>query len=320
MKIHFNRFERVAGLFVLGAFAAMIFSLLTVAFRQGWFATKIPYVTEFESAEGVHAGTAVQVAGLRAGSVDDVELTTENHILVHFSILEKFQDKIRTDSRTSLIRPFVIGERVIDVTPGTAQAAATKSGDVLISTESTDLLSLLSGRNMGRYLDTFSNLLGEVHHIAEGLLSHDHGQSIVDTINSLRPLVMNLNSMSQEVTKVTRTLNSDERLKVVLDQVATTTGELNRVLPEFTQTAPGMAKDLKTLVGNLAELSDQFKVLTPVFVELGPQLPRVSKRAVEALDEAVVLMKSIERSWVVRSNVKEVREEEESKTRAPASP
>jgi hypothetical protein len=40
------------------------------------------------------------------------------------------------------------------------------------------------------------------------------------------------------------------------------------------------------------------------------------------LDEAVVLMKSMEKSFLVRGNVKEVREEEEAakKARTPASP
>jgi phospholipid/cholesterol/gamma-HCH transport system substrate-binding protein len=327
MKLKFNKFERVAGLFILGAIVGLIVSMITVAVKQGWFEPRSYYTTEFLEAEGIHAGTLVQVSGLHVGSVEDVELTSENHIIVHFYVLGKFTEKIRVGSEASLIRPFVIGERVLDVTPGTNKDKILADGSKIPSVSSTDLMSILSGRNIGQYLDTFSQMLGKVHEIAKTVFSHDKNNQISETILTMESLVKNLNMMSIEVVKLTKGLNRDEKLTNVVSNLMVTTTEINSLIPEFKENAPHLMKDMNTLVSNLTEITTQFRVLIPAMATIGPELPRVSKRAVEALDEAVVLMKALQKSFFVRSGAKEVREEEAArdkeereKQRAPASP
>jgi len=68
-------------------------------------------------------------------------------------------------------------------------------------------------------------------------------------------------------------------------------------------------------------LTTEFKVVLPALAEIAPELPKTSRRAVEALDEAVVLMKALQKSFFVKGNAQEVRLEEaerESK-RLPAT-
>ena len=50
MKIKFNHFERVAGLFVLTALVGCIGAAMAVAIKKGWFATKVPFETIMPSA------------------------------------------------------------------------------------------------------------------------------------------------------------------------------------------------------------------------------------------------------------------------------
>jgi len=317
MNFRFNKYERVAGLFVIIAFVGSLISLLSVAVKQGWFETKIEYTTVFENADGVHPGTLVQIAGLKAGSVDEVELTVDNKIFIRFYILAKFDDKIRKDSVTSLIRPFVIGERVLDISPGSQGVEKSVARTQIPSAESTDLMTMMSGKKMGSYLATMSEMMGNLKTLADALLSKDRTASLVEMFDRIDPLLKNLNSMSIEVIKLGKQANKDERLGAVLGELAITTKELNRIMPEVELQAPQMAKDMTTLVGNLAELTNQFKVFIPAMTAIAPELPRASRRAMEALDEAVVLMKAMEKSFLVRSNVQEVRDEESKRT--PAS-
>jgi phospholipid/cholesterol/gamma-HCH transport system substrate-binding protein len=44
--------------------------------------------------------------------------------------------------------------------------------------------------------------------------------------------------------------------------------------------------------------------------KMAPELPHASARALEALDETVVTLKALQKSFVLRGSVKEVREEE----------
>jgi phospholipid/cholesterol/gamma-HCH transport system substrate-binding protein len=90
------------------------------------------------------------------------------------------------------------------------------------------------------------------------------------------------------------------------------------MLPAMKEKAPSVAKDLESVVRNLAVLTQEFKVVLPALAAVAPDLPHASRRAVEALDEAVVLIKAMQKSMFMRGSVQEVREEEET-PRKPAS-
>ena len=320
MKVKFNQFERVAGLFVLGAFALFVMSLVGVAVKQGWFDSKVSYVTTFKSADGLHSGTVVQISGLRAGSVDDVDLTKDNQIEVKFTVLAKFADKIKTDSQAQLIRPFVIGDRVLEVTVGSPEMAVLE-GNHIKGHETVDLMSLLSGRGLGESMEAMNDMLGNLKTLATAFLDKDRTQGMIRMFDRIDPLLKNLNTMSVEVIKLSKQATHDGNMGKVMAELSVTTSELNALLPMIHDKAPQMGKDMEQLVSNLAVLTEQFKSFIPAIAEIAPDLPHASRRAVEALDEAVVLLKGMQKSFFLSSSVKEVREEEKKreKERQPAS-
>ncbi len=321
--LKFNKFERIAGLFVAVAIFGFFLSMISVAVKQGWFERKVYWSTSFVNADGIHPGTVVQIQGLKAGSVQEISLTSDNRIEVKFYVLSKFADKIKQDSVAQLIRPFVIGERVIDVAVGSAQAPPLAAEEVVASKETIDLMTLMSGRNLGETLSTMNNMVDNLRHLAEAFLDKNRTQSFVNAFDQVEPLLKNLNIMSVEVVKLSRQATRNDNLGVVLGQLATTTKELNALIPEMNRQAPMVAKDVTQLVANLAILTHEFKVIIPALAEVAPDLPHASRRAVEALDEAVVLIKAMQKSMFVRGSAEEVRKEEaeaaKNKKHMPAS-
>jgi phospholipid/cholesterol/gamma-HCH transport system substrate-binding protein len=124
--------------------------------------------------------------------------------------------------------------------------------------------------------------------------------------------------MSEEVITLSRQATRKDHLGIVLGNLSKTTQQLNEMIPVMTEKAPDLAKDMTKIMQNLAVLTDNFKLLTPTIVQMAPSLPKTSRRAVEALDEAVVLLKAMQKSMFIRGSVSEVREEE-SKRREPAA-
>lgn len=320
--VKFNKFERIAGLFVLTALAGFVIAMISVAAKQGWFDSKTYWTTTFVNGDGVHPGTVVQIQGLRAGSVEEVELTGENKIQVKFYVLSKFENKIKKDSIAQLIRPFVIGERVLDISVGSPEAEKLPILAHMESQESVDLMTIMSGRQLGTYLQTMSGMMDNLKFLAEAFLDKNRTQAFVNAFDRIEPLLKNLNTMSTEVIKLSKQATKDDNLGVVLKELATTTHELNAIIPEMNRQAPQMAHDMTKLVKNLAVLTEEFKVIIPALAEVAPDLPHTSRRAVEALDEAVVLIKAMQKSFLVKGNAEEVRKEEaeaaKSKKRVPA--
>ena len=70
------------------------------------------------------------------------------------------------------------------------------------------------------------------------------------------------------------------------------------------------------VIRNVNLLLTELQKLTPAINALAPDLPRTTQRAVEALDQTVILLKAMQKSWMLRSNVEKVKEEEQRKPAA----
>lgn len=317
MKIKFNLYERVAGLFVLTALVGTLVVGLGVAIKRGWFEPKIAYRTTLPSADGIHMGTLVQVAGLRAGQVDTIELKASNEVIINFEISRKYAHLVREDSEVRVMRPFVIGEKVLELTVGSEAAPAVREGQMLVAGESMDLLDLMSGRKMAPYLATLGQMMENLKFVAEAFLDPKRSKSIVQIFDELAPLVRNTSSITREVAGILKEVNKKDQLTETINNLASITRELNKVVPQLTQTAPQLGHDLGKISTNLAVLTEEMNKVLPVLTDMAPEFPRVSRRAVEALDETVITLKAMQKSFLLRGSVKDVKEEE-AKQRTPA--
>ncbi len=333
MKVKFNKFERAAGLFVLAAIVGGIVTMIGVAVQQGWFEAKVRLMTNLKNADGIRPGTIVQMAGLRAGHVTAVDLQSSDDIRVVFEISEKYHSLVREDSVVRTIRPFIISEKVLDISIGDKSLPIVADGGTIRAEDTADLMDLVSGRLLAPHLDSVTKMFESVHMIAEALLNPERSQDFIRMFDELTPLAKNMNELSREAIVLLRGPGKKKKgLIQVVQNLQVTTHELNRMLPEINKIVPHLAADggkvagdLTKIAANLAVLTDEIQSTLPalkaMLEELGPDLPKTTRRAMEALDETVVTLKALQKSFLLRSSAREVREEEaeRERTRIPAA-
>ena len=324
MKIKFNRYEQVAGLFVMTAIIGSCTAMIGVAIKKGWFEPKVSFSTSLHNAEGVREGTLVQMAGLRAGSVSRVELregsNQSNEIFIQLDISEKFRDRVREDSVVHAVRPFIIGEKVIDITVGSAHMALLPVGALIRSEASADVMDLMSGRSLGPYIETVGRMMENLKTVAEAILDPQRSKAIVQIFDQISPLVKNATGVSREAAVFLHDVNKDKRMSRVIANLATMTDDLARLMPMIEKDSPELAIDMKKIARNTAVLTEELTKTLPMLEKMAPEFPRASVRAMEALDETVVTLKALQKSFLLRGNVHDVKEEEALREqRMPAS-
>lgn len=323
MKVKFNKYERVAGLFVIAVAMGGVFALAGVAVKKGWFEPKFHMTAMLTSADGIHEGTQVQMAGLRAGVVTAVELKSNKQILVKFEIGERFQDRVRTDTVVRVLRPFIIGEKVLDVSVGSDSNQRIADGGLVPSEETFDVMDMISGRTLGPYLSSLGKMADNLRVVAEALLEPKRAQAIVRIFDELQPLLHNSNGIVRNVAGILNDVNARKQMPVIINNLVSLTNEMNRLLPAITHDSPQLAGDVGKIAHNVAILTDELQKAMPMVAQIGPELPRASKRAIEALDETVVTLKALQKSFLLRGNVEDVRLEEakrdKASSRVPAS-
>ena len=321
MKTKFNKFERVAGIFVLSAVAGGITLSIAVGIKRGWFENRVSYQTTIENADGIREGCAVQIAGLRAGEVTDVELQAHGVIHVKFEVSEKFREHLREDSVLRVMRPFLIGEKVLDITLGSDERRMLNKNGIVKSEPAMDLMDLMSGRTLGPQLALLGKMSENLRFVAESFADPNRSRAFISLFDELTPLAHNMNGMSKEAMGLLKTVNHDKELVRTIHNLTMLTDQMNKMLPIFEKDSPQLAHDLAKIARNTAILTDELQKTMPAIANLAPEIPHASQRALEALDETVVTLKALQKSFLLRGNVKDVRDEEAAREnqRLPAS-
>jgi phospholipid/cholesterol/gamma-HCH transport system substrate-binding protein len=125
------------GLVMIVSLIVLIFAVYQVGRLFDVFASRYPLVTLVENSAGLMAGAPVSLAGQRVGQVDEVRFIPVDermgtaNIYVRLSVNRAIQDQIRQDSRAQLRTQGLLGDRFIDITPGSAALPMLQAGDTI---------------------------------------------------------------------------------------------------------------------------------------------------------------------------------------------
>jgi hypothetical protein len=120
---------------VLLALAVLIFFLTTIV-RDAKLIYHI--VGVFPEAPRLRTGSEVWLAGYRVGEVSRIESLPLQHdstalFAASLSLPEWAREKVREDSRIELGRPHLLGEPVVEITPGTPSSPSLPPGETLFA-------------------------------------------------------------------------------------------------------------------------------------------------------------------------------------------
>lgn len=229
MKLKFNRMERIAGTFIALAILGTLTTGAAILVRKGFFDRKLSFHTVMPSSDSVSAGMPVQMAGVRIGSVDSIDLDASGKAVVIFSVKARYADRVRADSEVSFARHSFIGERIFDLSSGSPEASAAKPGQLIALRSSSDVMNLLTGARASQILENVDHLV-------------------------------------LELTEVAKQISDRRNMAAVMANLRTTTDTLREILPQIKQTAsrfPAISEDLGKVAGQLAVVTEQLARTSP---------------------------------------------------------
>lgn len=133
------------GLFLLVALALLAVGAFLVGETGHVFGERYRVVTLMRSAAGLVPGAPVQVAGQAAGQVVRIDFIEPRRrpasgeaVAVWMAVDREVQALVRSDSRARLRTQGLLGDRLIDIEPGSADARILAPGDTLPAVEALD--------------------------------------------------------------------------------------------------------------------------------------------------------------------------------------
>jgi phospholipid/cholesterol/gamma-HCH transport system substrate-binding protein len=141
-----ERWMRIrVGVFVVSALVAFIVVIYVLGASARLFEARYTVHADFTGVGGLREGATVRLAGVQIGRVTAVNLAPEpgGKVRVDLTIGRQFANRIRKDSVARLETQGLLGDRIVEITAGTATTPALKAGDVLESADPIDIARLV---------------------------------------------------------------------------------------------------------------------------------------------------------------------------------
>ena len=197
--------ELKVGLFVIFAFAALAYAVISIGGPASFFGDKLNITATFSSANGLRPGNDVWLDGLLVGKVEDVGLNDDPNIpgrvAVKMNIDAKYNNNIRKDSVVGIESNGLLGDKTIQLTSGSEAAEIVGDGGVLLGTEVGGIPRIIQGTD--EIIGNFKVLSDNLTKISENVITIsenvNRGQGTLGKLLTNPDLHDNLNSSLVEL-------------------------------------------------------------------------------------------------------------------------
>jgi phospholipid/cholesterol/gamma-HCH transport system substrate-binding protein len=182
----------------LGVFLGMIYAL---GARARLFEPRFTISAEFTEVGGLVEGATVRLAGVQIGRVSGVTLPSEpgGKVRVDMTIARRFGDRVRKDSVARIETQGLLGDRIIELSVGSAAAPPVRPNEVVASRDPFDI---------NRVMDEGAQVVKSIGTLADSL------RETAQTLNQ--------SGLIQETTSTVRAARK------ITDQVGRVVGEVER--------------------------------------------------------------------------------------------
>jgi phospholipid/cholesterol/gamma-HCH transport system substrate-binding protein len=242
-------------------------SVLVMTIGNVSFSAKSDYNAEFVDATGVVKGDDVRIAGVKVGTVKDIQIVDRTHALVSFSV--DSDTSLSQATHASIRYRNLVGQRYISLTDEIGDSGKLDSGDTIPVSQTSPALDLTVLFNGFKPLfqalspEDINKLSYEIVQVfqgeggtIEGLLSHT--ASVTSTLADRDQLIGDL----------------IDNLNEVLGHIGDRDTQLSRLITTFRTFVGGLKDDREAILGSLDQIS-QLSVQTADLVS-GIRTPFVS--------------------------------------------
>ncbi len=181
------------GALILAAIAILTIAIVKLGEAADLFTKRYKLVTFLSNSNGLREGGTITLAGQLAGSVKKIDFLppsgdTSRNLRVTLEVETRLNHLIREDSRIKLKSLGLLGDKVLDISPGTPRFAILPAGDTIQSIPSLDYEAMLTQAN-GALTDVVQ-LTHDLKSITGGMA---HGEGTMGQLISSRTLYDQLN-------------------------------------------------------------------------------------------------------------------------------
>ena len=195
------------GVFVVVALAAFLGLIYALGARSRLFEPRFTVHAEFTEVGGLAEGATVRLAGVQIGRVTGVNLPAQpgGKVRIDLNIARQFGDRVRKDSVARIDTQGLLGDKIVEVTVGTAQAPPVQPGDLLASRDPTDIGKIIDqGAATVNNVAALAASLGELSQkVTESRIVEDAAALVTSSRRTVDQAGRDISAVTRDARKIT---------------------------------------------------------------------------------------------------------------------
>lgn len=234
----------ISGIFISALLVVVMVTIFMLNKENPFFSSKVYIKTEVKSAQNLKDGAAVQLKGIKVGSIQEISFKNLETLEITLGVTEKYREWIKKDSVITFKTQGVLGDKFLEISGGTSEAQVVSDGDILVTNEGSQIDHIITkGEDLvvaaGSILTKVDKLLANVEE------------------KRFERILLNMESLTANTNKVMTTLN-DKNLGAAIGNMKTASDSMTRVTKRIEEGPgtlhaliydQGLHEDLRSLVG-----------------------------------------------------------------------
>ncbi|MBP9083749.1 MAG: MCE family protein [Bacteroidia bacterium] len=250
------------GIFITIGTVALIAALYLIGSNRNIFSNTIKISSQFYNVNGLIPGNNVRYAGIDIGTVEKIKIENDSNVTVYMIIEKNNSIYIKKNSIASVGTDGLMGNKLININPGSGSAPTIEEGDVLISLrpiENDEMIRTLNTTNQNleaitEDLKNFTSRLNKSRGILKLIEDSVSADNIRQTLAVIRDAAFNANNITLQLNKLATELNTGKGLAATLIRDTV------------------ISYELKTTISNLQQTSDSLNIISQELSQFSKQL------------------------------------------------
>ena len=205
MDTHTQKFKIRLGLFIAGGLALFVIAVFVIGKQKNLFNPVFKLTATFANVSGLEVGNNIRLSGINIGIVDKIKIINDSTVRIDMSIRKDVKQYIKTDCEVRIGSEGLIGDRLVVITNGSAEAPVVTEGQQLESSEPVETDAIMASLQItAGNAEVISQQLAEIMFkvnngkgtlsrlIQDSTIANDFGQTMVNLKRSTKGLDENM--------------------------------------------------------------------------------------------------------------------------------
>jgi len=234
------------GVFIVIGIAIFAYATYIIGKQRNLFGNTFAVTGIFKDVSGLKVGSNVRYSGINVGTVSSIRLVNDTLVQVQVTLEEKVHPFIREDSRMEIGTEGVMGNKVVNITPGSSSHPAVEEDDVLETIEAVKIDEILEELKKSSV-----NTTVVTKNLAEITSKINQGEGIFGKLFTDTSFTNNLDEISRNTAQLTRNFST------ITGNINKEEGVIGKLLSDTS-----LANEFDQAGNNLLESTRELKAIT----------------------------------------------------------